>query len=216
MAGLRLALRPRLANKFTLVTLLLVLVLLVTCLGAASAAAQALATRRVGIQWEAGTPRVTFSARDLVNAAARRELESGLQKRILLTVQAFDARSLRPIATERVTCGATYDLWEESYIVRIGRRTERHPDIASVLTRCLVANRLRVGSAEAWQRYRGHRVFFAVRAEFNPISASRCSALLRPTSSDGPVGPIVVNIVRREICAAERAIDFRSPEVEAP
>lgn len=182
----------------------------------AGAAAQHLATRRIGIEWDQGVPRVSVSVSDLVDARARRALESGLQKRLIMTVQAYEAGGSRPFATTTVTCAATYDLWEESYIVRIGRRSERHTSIDAVLQRCLVARNLSVGRAEDWRSRRGRRVYFAVRAEFNPISASRCTALLRPSTTDGPIGPIVVNIVRREICAAERAVDFRSQEVTAP
>lgn len=183
---------------------------------ATSVAAQRLATRRVGVQWQQDVPRVSVSVTDLVDMRARRALDSGLQKRLIMTVQAYEAGGSRPFATTTVTCSATFDLWEESYIVRIGRRTERHASIDAVLQRCLVARDLAVGRAEDWRPRRGRSVYFAVRAEFNPISASRCTALLRPSSSDGPVGPIVVNIVRREICAAERAVDFRSQEVTAP
>lgn len=193
--------------------------LLVAALGllfTAGAAAQNLATRRIGIEWDQGVPRVSVSVSDLVDARARRALESGLQKRLIMTVQAYEAGGSRPFATTTVTCAATYDLWEESYIVRIGRRSERHTSIDAVLQRCLVARNLSVGRAEDWRSRRGRRVYFAVRAEFNPISASRCTALLRPSTTDGPIGPIVVNIVRREICAAERAVDFRSQEVTAP
>jgi len=193
--------------------------LLVAVLGllvATGVAAQRLATRRIGLEWQQGVPRVSVSVTDLVDARARRALDSGLQKRLIMTVQAYEAGGSRPFATTTVACAATFDLWEESYIVRIGRRTERHPSIDAVLQRCLVARDLAVGRAEDWRPRRGRRVYFAVRAEFNPISASRCTALLRPSSSDGPIGPIVVNIVRREICAAERAVDFRSQEVTAP
>lgn len=192
------------------------LVAALVLLVATSVAAQRLATRRVGVQWQQDVPRVSVSVTDLVDMRARRALDSGLQKRLIMTVQAYETGGSRPFATTTVTCSATFDLWEESYIVRIGRRTERHASIDAVLQRCLVARDLAVGRAEDWRPRRGRPVYFAVRAEFNPISASRCTALLRPSSSDGPVGPIVVNIVRREICAAERAVDFRSQEVTAP
>ena len=183
---------------------------------AAGAAAQSLATRRVGVRWRQGVPHVSVSVSDLVDPGARRALESGLQKRIIMTVQAYEVGASQPFATTRVQCAATYDLWEESYIVRIGRRSERHRSVDAVLERCLVARELAVGRRSDWASPRQRPIYFAVRAEFNPISASRCTALLRPSSSEGPIGPIVVNIVRREICAAERAVDFRSQEVAVP
>ena len=183
---------------------------------ASGVAAQRLATRRVGLRWQRGVPQISVSVSDLVDASARRGLESGLQKRIIMTVQAYEVGAAHPFASTRVQCSATYDLWEESYILRIGRRSERHANLDAVISRCLVARNLTIGRPTDWSDRRPRRIYFAVRAEFNPISAERCTALLRPSSSEGPIGPIVVNIVRREICSAERAVEFRSQEVTIP
>ena len=62
---------------------------------------------------------------------------------------------------------------------------------------------------------------FALDPGFTPlhrqISRRRCRELLRGgRESDGPIGPIVVNIVRREICEADRVVEFRSPNVRVP
>ncbi|MCA9575994.1 MAG: hypothetical protein R3B40_13255 [Polyangiales bacterium] len=203
--------RPTARCKRCATALALGLLLAATC-----AFAQALDTRRVGIRWQGGVPRISVSVADLVDQSARRALESGLQKRIIMTVQAYESGASHPFATTRVQCAATYDLWEESYILRIGRRTERHSRVDDVIARCLVARDLSVGRPGDWTNHGRRDLYFAVRAEFNPISAQRCTALLRPSRSEGPIGPIVVNIVRREICAAERSIDFRSQEVTSP
>lgn len=180
------------------------------------AAAQSLGVRTTGVVWVGGAPRLSVSAADLANARVRDELSDGLQKRIVLTVQAFRIGASRPVVSEERQCLVTYDLWEEAYVVRRGRRTELARNVDGVVRRCLVLVNHPLGAPEAWARHRGSDVFFAVRAEFNPISRRRCRQLLRPTGGDDPIGPIVVNIVRREICRAERAIDFRSPPVRVP
>lgn len=209
MSGLRDKLRA-MCRPPTLVWVWLLLVVVGT------AAAQSLGLRTTGVSWDEGVPRLSVSAADLANARVRRELSDGLQKRIVLTIQAFRMAGSSPIVTQTRQCLVTYDLWEEAYIVRRGRRTELARDIDGVLRRCLILNRHRLGTPEAWARHRGQDVFFAIRAEFNPISRRRCRQLLRPTGGDDPIGPIVVNIVRREICRAERAIDFRSGAVRVP
>ena len=188
---------------------------LVVAFVATYAAAQ-LSMRRIGVQWREKVPHISFSARDLANNEVRDSLESGLQKRLLVTLQAYRDGRASPFLTLPRTCSVTYDLWDESYLVRVGRATERHPTLETVLERCLVLRGVAFGSAAQWEGRTGQDVYFAVRAEFNPISRSRCRALLRPSGSEGPVGPVVVNIVRREICSAERAIDFRSPTARVP
>jgi hypothetical protein len=135
----RLARREPRVNRAALLIAAVVLSL------ATSVVAQRLATRRIGIGWQQGVPRVSVSVSDLVDSRARRALDSGLQKRLIMTVQAYEAGGSRPFATTTVTCAATFDLWEESYIVRIGRRTERHASIDAVLQRCLVAREPRGG-----------------------------------------------------------------------
>ena len=182
----------------------------------ASVAFAQLSNRRVGVAWRDGAPHLSFSARDLATRDVRRELESGLRKQILVTVQAFRSGSRAPIAQRQLGCSVTYDLWEDTFIVRLGRETELYPDLDQVLSRCLAVRHLRVGTKEDYERFRGQEIYFAVRAEFNPISDRRCRQLLRSNRSQDPIGPIVINIVRREICAAEHAVEFQCPQEHVP
>jgi len=188
--------------------------LLLASLAFASVALAKIPERAMKVEFERGVPRVSFSARELEDASVRRALESGLAKHLVITVQSFPSRSDRALATATQTCRVTFDLWEEDFVVRIGNQHERLPTLAAVLSRCLEVVRLPVGVASDYAP--GARVFFAVRAEFNPISRDRCHGLLRSPGSADPIGPVVVNIVRREICRAEKAIEFRSPDVEVP
>ncbi len=191
---------------------------LAACLvaGPLAEAQSGLARRDVRVGWSGGAPHLTVSLVDLADARVRRSLASGLRKTIVVTVQAYREGSDRLIAHRQETCSVTYDLWEDNYIVRMGRNTAMHRNVPTVLEACLSLRRLRIGDAAPYAAARGGRIYFAFRAEFNPIGQSRCRRLLGNAGSDDPIGPVVVNIVRREICQAERSIDFRSQAVTVP
>jgi hypothetical protein len=195
-------------------TFALISVLTTLCLAAAAWAG--ITERPVEARFRAGVPHVSFSARDLEDPKVRRALESGLGKQLVVTVQAYPSGGEQAIASATHACRVTFDLWEEDYVVRIGNQHERLPSLDAVLSRCLEVRALPIGTANEFRPYAGKRVFFAVRAEFNPISRARCHGLLRSPGSADPIGPVVVNIVRREICRAEKAIEFRSADVEVP
>ena len=190
-----------------------VLCALVLTFGASASAQSKLKQRELGVQWEQGSPRVSFSARDLVDKELRKDLTSGLRKRIVVTAQAYVDGSKALVATRKFECAVTYDLWESQFIVKVGNRRENAVDIEKVLERCLVVKGLIIGTGEDFERHKGRNLFFAIRAEFNPITKSQCRALVRTGSGGDPIGPLVVNIVRRRICGAERAIGFRSQSV---
>jgi hypothetical protein len=173
--------------------------------------------RDVQVVWVRGTPKVSFSAKDLADERVRRELQSALRKRLVVTVSAHPAGSGRTIVRRQFACDVTRDLWDEGYLVRIANRTERLPSLEKAIDRCLVVQGLFVGDdPERFERYRGEQIYFSVKAEFNPISDKQCRELIRPSGSDAPVGPITVSIVRRRICQAERTVEFRSEEVAVP
>ncbi|MEM6954520.1 MAG: hypothetical protein AAF411_22045 [Myxococcota bacterium] len=182
----------------------------------ATVAAQ-IAQRRMGVRWQNGVPRISVGIRDLVNARVREELRSGLRKRIVVRAQAFREGNSRPLATRTFSCAVTYDIWEQSFDVNIGRRRERFARVEQVIDRCLAINGMPVGEANDYANVRGRDIYFAVRAEFDPIDEGRCRQLLRSSDGGGdPIGPLVINIVRREICQADRVVEFRSPTRRVP
>lgn len=184
---------------------------------ASSTGAQPL--RDVEVQWYRGQPRVSFSAKDLADERVRSELQSALRKRLVITVAAHVSGTGRVIEARRFDCFVTRDLWEDGYLVRTGGRTERMPTLDKALDRCLVVKGLFVHSERnpgRYGAYRGKKIYFSVRAEFNPISKKQCRELIRPSGNDDAVGPITVSIVRRRICQAERTVVFRSKEFEVP
>lgn len=168
------------------------------------------------VEWLDGTPRVAFSVAELVDESVRRELRSGLQARFVVSVEAHRARTSTPFASRQYACAITYDLWQDVFVLRLGRRSHAIEDLDEAVARCLEPRQLRIGEPSDYRALRGESIDFSVRAEFNPISERRCRDLLRSSSADAPVGPLVINIVRREICQAERALNFRSPTARVP
>lgn len=182
-----------------------------------TAAFAQLRTRRVGVRWEGGVPHVSVGLRDLISRKVRRELQSGLRKRIVVTAQAYRVGNSRALATRSFSCSVTYDLWAQSYVVRIGSRSETFQELRQVVDRCLAIRGLPVGRPEQYANVHGRDIFFAVRAEFDPIHPQRCREMLRSSGGGGdPIGPIVVNIVRRDICQADSVVEFQSPVVTCP
>jgi hypothetical protein len=175
-----------------------------------------LPARQFAVQWDRGAPRVSFSAKDLADDRVRQELSSGLRKRLVVHVSSHFKSSNWSLVKRSFSCDITKDLWDDGYLVRIGSRSERVKTLDKVLSRCLDVVGLFVGEPKNYVDNGGKEIYFYVRAEFNPISKKQCSELIRPTSSDDPVGPITVNIVRRRICQAERTLEFRSEVMKVP
>jgi hypothetical protein len=175
-----------------------------------------LPVRDFGVTWSRGAARVSFSALDLADERVRRELSSGLRKRMEVTVSAHLKGSNWRMGVRQFGCDVTRDLWEDGYLVRIGDQSERLKTLEQVLDRCLVVQGLFVGEPKSYELQRGRDIYFSVKAEFNPISKKQCTELIRPASGADPVGPISVNIVRRRVCKAERSVVFRSEIFEVP
>jgi hypothetical protein len=172
--------------------------------------------RDVGVTWSRGAPRVSFSAKDLADERVRQELSSGLRKRLVVTVGSHLKGSDWRMAVRQFGCDVTLDLWDDSYLVRIGNQTERLKTLDQALDRCLAVEGLFAGEPKSYEPQKGREMYFVVKAEFNPISKKQCSELIRSTSGHDPVGPITVNIVRRRICRADRTIEFRSEYLKVP
>lgn len=172
--------------------------------------------RTVGVTWSRGAPKVSFSAMDLADERVRLELSTGLRKRLVVTVESHLKGSGWRMAVRQFGCAVTLDLWDDDYLVRIGNNTERLKTLDDVLNRCLAVEGLFAGEPKSYEPQKGREIYFVVKAEFNPISQRQCSELIRPTSGGDSVGPITANIVRRQICRAERSVEFRTQFVRVP
>lgn len=206
----------------------LVVLLFAAAIPDAALAQRGVAARRMGVRWNSTVPELSFSARDLIDADARRKLESGLPQTIVMRSFAYRDGGRRPIAVAARSCRVVYDLWEEIYRVQIQTETEDRSvtvsSIADVLARCLVSRRVPVGSAEEWRGLAGRRVYFAVLVELNPLSPDTVQRirrwLARPAGGrvegEAFFGSFVSMFVNRRIGEAERTVRFRSQPVGVP
>lgn len=196
--------------------------LFVASLWGGVASAQEVPERRVGVQWEGGAPRVHFSAVDLADARVRRKLSSGLPQTLVMRVFGYRT-SGAPVAVAVRSCRVTFDLWEEVYRVELRDarrdRDESHRDLDAVLRRCLVADRLAVGTRSDYARLSDENVYFAVLVELNPLSPDTVRRLrrwlARPAGGgriggEAFFGSFVSLFVNRQIGSAERTRRFRS------
>lgn len=190
--------------------------------------AQEVPERRLGVHFEAGSPRLDFSAIDLADRSVREKLRSGLAQQLVLRIYAY-AAGRDPIAVSVRSCRVTFDLWEEVYRVELhdvrGDRNESHSSLRGVLQRCLRAERVRVGRASDYAALAGEEVYFAVLVELNPLSPDTVHRLRRWLSrpagggrvgGEAFFGSFVSLFVNRQIGAAERTRRFRSQRVTVP
>ncbi len=183
--------------------------------------------RRVGVHWQEGVPQVSFSARDLLGAAAEEKLQSGLAQTLTMQIYAFREGGSQPLAMSVRSCRVVFDLWEETYRVQVAsvgsERTVRERDLEGVITRCLVARQERVGEASDFRAARGDDIYFAALVELNPLDEETVRRIRRWLARPGGrmageafFGSFVSLFVNRRIGDAERAVRFRSQRVEVP
>lgn len=205
------------------------LTFVLACVCACVALAQSVPLRTFGINWRGSTPRLAFSARDLITADVERKLQSGLPQTITMRVYAYDEIHGNPVALAPQSCRVVYDLWEEVYRVQVqnaaAQGSEAVTTLAAVAQRCLVVRGLSPGLDSEWSARRGHHVYFAAIVELNPMSADTVERirrwLARPQGGgrvepDAFFGSFVSVFVNRRVGAAERTITFRSQSVEVP
>jgi hypothetical protein len=200
---------------------------LLALLAAGVAFAQPVGVRRIGVNWVDGVPRISFSARDLVTRSVREKLDSGPRQSLVMRVYGYTERGGRQIALAAVSCVVVHDVWERTYRVQrqtVGSdRTERVSTFAGVLRRCLVVDRLPVGTAADWESQRGRSVYFAALVEFNPLSRETVRRMRRwlaqpgaQTQDEAFFGSFVAVFINRGISQAERTLRLRSPNIAVP
>lgn len=189
------------------------------------AAAQDVPERRIGVHWQAGVPRVHFSAIDLADRSLRSKLESGLPQTLVMRIYAYREDG-QPLVVILRHCRVTYDLWDEVYRLEIRDRSrdrnESYGNADAVLRRCLVAEHSPVGRPDDYAGARGEHIYFAVLLELNPLSPDTVHRLrrwlARPAGggrigSDAFFGSFVSLFVNHRIGAAERSLRFQTQRV---
>lgn len=206
--------------------------LLATCLGlaltCATAQAQGVSNRTLGVHWSQTTPKLYFSARDIASRSVREKLQSGLPQTLNTQVYAFEVGKKKPIAVYVRSCRVVLDLWEESYRVHVEEagtpRTLVVRNLEQALSRCVVVRGSAVGRPREYQALRGREVYFAVLVEFNPISDAAVKRIRRWLSrpagttagNEAFFGSFVSLFVNNRIGTAERVLRFRSQHMRVP
>lgn len=188
-----------------------------------------IANRRIGVVWQGRVPHLSFSARDLATATLNKKLMSGLPQTLLMRIYAYPERSRQPAAISAISCRVAYDLWEEVFRVQLqtdwNDRSVIARSIEEVHELCLVVRNRAVGRAENYDPLASRALYFAVSVEQNPISRGTVERirrwLSRPSASgamggDAFFGSFVSIFVNRQIGAAERVVQFRSPNHVIP
>ncbi len=179
--------------------------------------------RRIGVHWEDGVPHLDFSARDLITDAVRDGLRSGFWRPVVMRTYAYRENGQLITVTAR-SCRVYWDPWERDYTVEVDdSQTEesvtlRFRTVDGVARRCLAAQRAPIGRAEDFRRYAGERIYFAVIAEYNPLSPDAVQRIRRWLARSGGArageeaffGPMVSVFINRHVGSAERTLHFRS------
>ncbi len=182
--------------------------------------------RTMGVWWQGGVPQLSYSARDLINVAAQKKLDSGLPQRIVVQHFVYPLRGTNALAAGGHSCRIVYDLWQTAYRIEVevfGRapKNEVVSTRAEVLERCLVMRGFTLGQAS---NYREHKsVYVASLIELNPLSSATIARirrwLSRPRGDDSLqsrsfFGSFVSLFVNDRIGSAERVLRLRSQDVE--
>jgi hypothetical protein len=184
-------------------------------------------TRNVVVTWKE-VPKLSYSARDFLDAAVRSKLQSGLPQTLVTRLYAYSEHAREPLAVGALSCRVAYDLWEGVY--RVERQTERSDRTVNVKTieavaqQCLEAQEFALGEATSYAGERGAPVYFAIAIELNPLSQDTVQRirrwLARPSGGelDGNAffGSFVSIFVGRKLGSAEKTLTFRSERCVVP
>lgn len=182
--------------------------------------------RRMGLIQNGDVAELSYSARDLVNADARKKLDSGLPQRIVVQHFVYAAGRAEPVALSGHSCRVVYDLWQAVYRVDyeafgVAPVAYAYKTQAEVLERCLVMRRVPIllGS----EVHGISRIYVASLIELNPLSSTTVARirrwLARPRGDfnvEGKsfFGSFVSLFVNDRIGAAERVLRLRSQDIE--
>jgi hypothetical protein len=212
-----------------LVAVLLSLALLWGPLAPSALAEDRVPVRKVTVRWKGRAPRLSFSARDFVDAGVEKKLKSGLPQRIVTRVYAYSSGGGdKPLAVAATACRVVYDLWEGVYRVQLSTperdRSLNATSLKQVTAACLDVEALALGEAAGYARHGGRPVYFAGLIELNPLARDTLNRIRRWLSRSGGgnldgdafFGSFVSTFVARRLGSAERTMSFRSKVFTVP
>ena len=184
--------------------------------------------RPVEVRFETETLRLSFSVDDFVDVMVKEKLNSGLPQNLITRVAAYAEGEAGVRAATALSCRVVYDLWEGSY--RVQRQLDgkkellRAKDVATVVSLCLGARQLSLGSGEDFVELRGEKIFIAVSVDFNPVSPETVKRIRRwlakPSGHDlegnAFFGTFVSILVDRNLGGSDKHLSFRSAAIRVP
>ena len=183
-------------------------------------------TRRMGITQSGDVAQLSYSARDLINEAALKKLDSGLPQRMVVQHFVYTKARAEPVAISGHSCRVVYDLWQAVYRVEYeafgaAPVAYAYKSRTEVLERCLVMRAVPI--ALGVELHGIARIYVASLIELNPLSSTTVARirrwLARPRGdynieSKSFFGSFVSLFVNDRIGAAERVLRLRSQDVE--
>jgi hypothetical protein len=203
-----------------------VFVLLPLALAGAASADPPVQPRRMGITQSGEVAQLSYSARDLINQAALKKLDSGLPQRMVVQHFVYTRARAEPVAISGHSCRVVYDLWQavdrvEYEAFGAAPVAYAYKSRSEVLERCLVMRAVPI--ALGVELHGIARIYVASLIELNPLSSTTVARirrwLARPRGdynieSKSFFGSFVSLFVNDRIGAAERVLRLRSQDVE--
>ncbi len=164
----------------------------------------------------------SFSYVDVLDAAMRNKLSSGLPTTVVLRAYLWREGASDPIALAARTCKITYDLWDNVFALKIsgpgGERSTAALNVDGVLRQCFEARGLQLADRSLVPPG-GKPVFVGGIVEVNPVNAQMVEQMrkwvTRPAGSTG-IGPgdalfgSFVGLFVKDIGKADRTLLFRT------
>lgn len=164
----------------------------------------------------------SFSYVDVLDAAAKSKLSSGLPTVVIMRAYLWHEGSDDPIALAARTCRITYDLWEEVYRLNISgpgvSLNIAAINVDGVLRQCFEARRVQIADRTLVPPG-GKPLFVGGIVEVNPVNAQMVTEMrkwvTRPAGSTG-IGPgdalfgSFVGLFVKNIGKADRTLLFRT------
>jgi hypothetical protein len=182
--------------------------------------------RRMGLVQSGEVAQLSYSARDLLNSALLKKLDSGLPQRVVVQHFVYARGRTEPVAISGHSCRVVYDLWQAVY--RVEYEAFGVPPVAyayksrgEVLERCLVMRNVPI--LLGVELHGIAQIYVASLIELNPLSSTTVARirrwLARPRGDytvDGKsfFGSFVSLFVNDRIGAAERVLRLRSQDIE--
>ncbi len=186
-------------------------------------------TRRVGANWKASVPAVSFGARDMLTRDVIEKLQSGLPQTVITRVYVVRERGKKTLAFTPLVCRYTYDLWANHYRVEYrvaaGWQVLALNSLKNKILPCFDVSHMSVGSRETYLELGDEPFLFRVEVDFNPTSEQARARIqqwlakgnyAQRDSDKSLLGSMVGFFLSRHLSKSERHLEFNSQVLIVP